>query len=118
MADGYPFTKTAGIRRAFLTSHVPNWRSLRILEIGAFDNATCVTAEADVRYLDWFSRDELVRKHRNNPKRRVEHAVEVDYVVKTSQFSEVVPRSFDVIIAHHVIEQRSSRRARQRVNRR
>jgi SAM-dependent methyltransferase len=77
----------------------------KILEIGAFDNAIFHRGlEDDVKYLDWFSKAELCEMHKNNPRRHLERAVEVDFVVKTSFFANEVAERFDLICASEVIE--------------
>lgn len=77
----------------------------RILEIGAFDNPTFRRELGDnVEYLDFFSRAELIKMHVHNPRRNPSAAVEVDHVVKSSNFAEQITPGFGCIVAHHVIE--------------
>ena len=76
-----------------------------ILEIGAMAKPTFIRDLGDdVRYLDWFSGDELRERHQNNPKRSVANIVDVDYVVKHHQFASSIPDRFDLIVAAHVVE--------------
>ena len=77
----------------------------RILEIGAFDNpAFCRELGDDMKYLDFFSRAELVKMHGHNPRRNLAAAVEADQVVKSVNLAAKVVPGFDCIAAHHVIE--------------
>jgi SAM-dependent methyltransferase len=97
-------TKIAQGRRDFLLRYRGNLKG-RILEIGAFDNPTFRRELGDeVEYLDFFSREELIEMHRNNPRRNLPAAVAVDHVVKSSDFSTKLTPGFDLIVAHHVIE--------------
>lgn len=97
-------TKMAQSRRDFLRRYRGNVTT-RILEIGAFDNPTFHRELGDeVEYLDFFSREELIEMHRNNPRRNIAAAVVVDHVVKSSDFAMKLPAKFDVVVAHHVIE--------------
>ena len=97
-------TKVAQSRRDFLRRHGLS-SSGRILEIGAFDNPTYRRELGDnVEYLDFFSREELTKMHKNNPRRHLPGAVEVDHVVKTRAFAGSITPGFDLIVAHHVIE--------------
>lgn len=92
---------TRQLRRRFAAGLV-DLGSARILEIGAMDAPTF--PERDVRYLDWFSREELVELHGHNERRRPESIVDVDYVVKRTDFSAEVPERFDLVVANHVLE--------------
>ena len=97
-------TKEAQSRRDFLRRHRGNATG-RILEVGAFDNPTFRRELGDrVEYLDFFSREELIEMHRNNPRRNPPAAVAVDHVVKSSDFSKKLTPGFDLVVAHHVIE--------------
>lgn len=75
-----------------------------ILEIGAFDHPTFTKGESNVYYCDYFSRSELKANYGKSRPRRVENAVDVDYVVKNIDFARSIDRKFDLIIANHVIE--------------
>lgn len=94
---------TPQLRRRFLSRHA-ELDGARILEIGAMDAPTFPDSDRNVRYLDWFSREELVERYRSNPRRRPEAMVEVDYVVKGREFAAAIPDRFDLVIANHVIE--------------
>jgi hypothetical protein len=97
-------TRIAQSRRDFLCRHKGSVMG-RILEIGAFDNPTFRRELGDeVEYLDFFSREDLIEMHRNNPRRNPAAAVVVDHVVKNADFSRKVSPGFDLIVAHHVIE--------------
>ena len=98
-------TTVAQTRREFLRRHSDGAVVGRILEIGAFDNPTFRRELGDqVEYLDFFSREELVEMHKGNPRRNPSAAVEVDHVVKSSDFSTKLKPGFDLIVAHHVME--------------
>lgn len=77
----------------------------KILEIGAFDSPTFITNLGDrVKYLDWFSADELFEQHKDNPRRLVSNIVDVDYVIKNHEFADEIGERFDLIAAAHVVE--------------
>ncbi|MEE4212670.1 MAG: methyltransferase domain-containing protein [Parvularcula sp.] len=101
-------TTQARQRRNFALRHVPQ-DAPRVLEIGAFDNPTFSNALGDnVRYLDYFTRDELRAMHQDNPRRRLDKAVHVDFVVKGRNIADQIQSEtnyrFDLIVANHVIE--------------
>ena len=97
-------TTVAQSRRDFLLRNRGESNG-RILEIGPLDNPTFRPELGDrVEYLDFFSRTELVKAHRNNPRRNLDAAVEVDHVVKTARFAEKISAGFACVVAHHVIE--------------
>lgn len=76
-----------------------------ILEIGAYDNPMYAKDERDVKYLDWFSTQELLQlAAHGNSNRNPERICDVDYPVKEKRFSRQVNRKFGLIIANHVIE--------------
>jgi SAM-dependent methyltransferase len=76
-----------------------------VLEIGPFDSPAFIKDRGDnVRYLDWFSADELFEQHKDNPKRLVSNIVEVDYVIKSHHFAGQIDDRFDMIFAAHVVE--------------
>lgn len=88
-------------RREFVKARV-DLDGSAILEVGAMDSPTF--PELDVRYLDWFSRDELQAMIAGNPNRIPERVVEPDYIVKDKEIGRSVSDSFDVVIANHVLE--------------
>jgi SAM-dependent methyltransferase len=92
-------------RQQFLAGHL-NVAKLSVLEIGALDSPMWLGAEAPkrLRYLDWYSSEELYEMHKDKPNRNWDRAVEVDYVVKDKAFSRHIPERFDLVVAHHVIE--------------
>lgn len=94
---------TRARRRRFIARNV-DVSATRFLEIGAMDSPTFVNAGVDVSFLDWFSRDELLERHGENPRRNPERIVEVDHVVKSPRFSEEIDERFDAVIANHVLE--------------
>jgi hypothetical protein len=95
--------KTALRRRAFIEERAGP--AGRVLEIGAFDNPTFRREAGDhVRYLDYFSTEELRVAHAGNPRRDPAGAVDVDFVVKSSDFAGVVAGPYDLAVANHVVE--------------
>jgi hypothetical protein len=91
-------------RREFLERHLPEVLERPILEIGAADNPTFWPDEGPIRYLDVYSREELLHQYRSNPRRNPDHLVPVDYVTRSGLPDEVVTDRFSLIIANHVIE--------------
>lgn len=89
-------------RRRLLFRHV-DVKSRRGLEIGPYLQPTVRKDEGDVRYLDFYSSEELAAKEQD---RRARGAVipTVDYVVKSDDYHRYVPDQFDYVIANHVIE--------------
>lgn len=97
-------TQSAKLRRSIALQNIATPKP-KVLEIGAFDNATFHPSLGDdVRYLDFFSTDELREMHKNNPRRRHDALVDIDYVVKSHHFAPVIDQKFDLIVANHVIE--------------
>lgn len=91
-------------RRAFLLEHVA-LSDARVLEIGALNSPTLAGFEGvSVAYADWFSHEELVRRHADNPRRRPGDIVKPTYVVKDKRWSSVIREEFDLVIANHVFE--------------
>lgn len=78
--------------------------SAQILEIGALDNPTFHKAEANIFYLDWFSKAELYLKHQYNNPQKAKNLVEIDFVIKDKNFHKHINQKFDLVIANHVIE--------------
>ncbi|MFK8022197.1 MAG: methyltransferase domain-containing protein [Pseudomonadales bacterium] len=76
----------------------------RILEIGVADDPTFFKSEADVYYMDWFSYEELYKKLVVTRPKKAANLVEVDFVIKDSEFTKSFDEPFDLIIANHVIE--------------
>jgi len=104
IADGLPaLTGTARARRALLTSVIGN-DSRSILEIGALDNPTFLPSEGEVHYLDYFSTAQLKKNLCGTSNRALERLVDVTYVLNGTTMREVVDRTFDLVIANHVIE--------------
>lgn len=96
-------SQIARARRAYIRSSIKKIGN--ILELGAFDNPTFRRELGDdVRYLDWFSRDELIEMHGNNPRRNPGRVVDVDYVVRDHSFAPHIDLRFSLISACHVIE--------------
>ena len=73
------------------------------LEIGAYFRPTVTDPAIEMKYLDFYSTEELREqavKSGDNP----EEIVHVDYVVAGEDYRNVVDRTFDFIIANHVFE--------------
>ena len=97
-------TKVAQNRRDFLCRHRGDVLD-RILEIGAFDNPTSPSGTGDrVEVSRFLLREELIAMHRDNRRGNLSAAVEVDHVVKSSDFATKLTPGFDLVVAHHVIE--------------
>lgn len=95
--------KTALRRRGFIEAR--SGPAGRVLEIGAFDNPTFRREAGDhVRYLDYFSAEELRAAHAGNARRDLAATVAVDYVVKSNDFAAAVEGPYDLVVANHVIE--------------
>jgi SAM-dependent methyltransferase len=91
------------VRRRFLESHLEIDGKM-ILEVGALGTPLVPKAfNCTVRYLDWFSREELVASHVETGL-DVDTFVNVDYVIKSKRFSATIPERFDLVIANHVVE--------------
>lgn len=92
------------VRVRFLERHL-SLNGKRALEIGALDVPTLRQHDGlTVRYLDWFSREELVAIHANDKTPKTDTIVNVDYVAKSKRFSAGITERFDLIVANHVIE--------------
>ncbi|BCQ25586.1 methyltransferase domain-containing protein [Caballeronia sp. NK8] len=72
------------------------------LELGPYDQPTVFKTEAQVRYLDWKNREQLVREC-SHPD-LIEHIPEIDYVVSSNRYGDYISDKFDYIIANHVME--------------
>jgi len=97
-------TKQALQRRNYIDKII-NTTGLSILEFGAFDNPTFRREMGDsVWYIDYFSSDELKEMHNDNPRRNFDLLVDVDYVVKSHDFTADIEKKFDLLVANHVIE--------------
>lgn len=89
-------------RRSYLFRHVSVSRQ-RGLEIGPYLQPTVRKDEGDVRYLDFYSTEELAaREQERRPAGTV--IPTVDYVVKSDDYWRYVPDQFDYVIANHVVE--------------
>lgn len=89
-------------RRSHLFRHIAVARH-RGLEIGPYLQPTVRKDEGDVRYLDFYSTEELAAFEQDRrPKGTV--IPTVDYVVKSDDYWRYVPDRFDYLIANHVIE--------------
>ncbi|TDY25743.1 methyltransferase family protein [Paraburkholderia sp. BL6665CI2N2] len=72
------------------------------LEIGPYDQPTVFKSEADVRYLDWKDREQLVRECTHPD--MIADIPEIDYVVHSNRYGEYISDKFDYVIANHVME--------------
>ena len=100
-ASPAPFRDLRDFRRSALDRHVE--LPCRILEVGAYCEPTVDPSEAAVKFLDYYSTEELAamaRKQGGDP----EAVVPVDYVCRTDHYAEVVDETFDAVIANHVFE--------------
>ena len=100
-ADDAPFRDLRHFRRSVLDRCVD--LPCRILEVGAYCAPTVDPSEAAVKFLDFYSTDELeamARKSGEDPAA----VVSVDYVCRTDHYPEVVNETFDAVIANHVFE--------------
>lgn len=88
------------IRRALLL----RWIDLRGtgLEIGPYDQPTVCKTEADIRYLDWQTREQLVAQCAHPE--LAGQIPETDYLVESDDYGRYVDRTFDYVIANHVLE--------------
>lgn len=89
-------------RRSYLLRHI-DVATAKGLEIGPYVNPTVRKDEGDIRYLDFYSTEELQAKEQD---RRAKGVVipHVDYVVKSDDYYRHVEDRFDYVIANHVIE--------------
>jgi len=85
-------------RLNFLNERIVLNEQNAILEIGALNHP--LLPSNNVKYLDWFSTEELTEMYPH----RAKNIQPIDYVVKTLNFSEHVKDKFDLAIACHVIE--------------
>lgn len=90
-------------RRRFLARALAG-QDLKILEIGALDGPTFQPDEGNVRFADFFTQEESIARHRNNPKRRWDRIVPVDYVLRDTSLPDAVTEAPELIVANHVIE--------------
>lgn len=75
-------------RRQFIAKNL-DISGRNVVEIGALDTPTILaTDDAIVRYIDWFSREEMTVRHAKNSKRNIDNLVPVDYVVKTKRWRQ------------------------------
>lgn len=72
------------------------------LELGPYDQPTVFKSEAQVRYLDWKNREQLVRECTHPD--LIEQIPEIDYVVESNRYGDYISDKFDYIIANHVME--------------
>lgn len=98
-----PISQIANMRRRYFASLGQPFG--KILELGAFGNPVFHRELGDdVKYLDWFSRQELIEMHKGNVNRDFNRMVDIDFVVKDHHFSPYIKERFDLISASHVIE--------------
>jgi predicted SAM-dependent methyltransferase len=74
------------------------------LEIGPFDKPLVDRSTARVHYIDYFDVENLRKKAIKNANRNENNVVELDYVLKGRQISEVVTNKYDYVVASHVLE--------------
>ena len=96
-----PFLHLRHFRRRVLDQYVD--LPCRILEVGAYCRPTVDPSEGAVKFLDYYSTDELAamaRKSGDDPAT----VVTVDYVCRSDHYIDVVDETFDAVIANHVFE--------------
>jgi SAM-dependent methyltransferase len=91
-------------RRARIITDHSDLSTAEILEIGASDDPTFFKGEANIFFMDWFSREELFKKFKKTRPARANKLADVDYVIKDNKFSHHIQKKFDLIIANHVVE--------------
>ncbi len=91
-------------RQAFIKRHVKDLAGCSILEIGALDSPTFSPQQYRVKFLDFASKEQLLRENPGNPRYTEERLVEVDYVVNSTAYSKYITDQFDLVIANHAIE--------------
>ena len=100
-AEDESFLNLNYFRRSVLDRHAEF--PCRVLEVGAYCSPTVDSSEADVRFLDYYTTEELrdkARKAGDDPA----SVVNVDYVCRTDDYGESVGETFDLLIACHVFE--------------
>jgi SAM-dependent methyltransferase len=88
------------LRRTQLLKHID--LSGKGLEIGPYGYPTVYKSEADISYLDWKTRDQLVAECSSPDE--IDSIPETDYLVSSNDYRQYVPNTFDYIIANHVLE--------------
>jgi SAM-dependent methyltransferase len=107
MSDSSQFSVDKSVnakRRASIIADHCDLSTVRILEIGASDDPTFFKGEANIFFMDWFSREELFTRFEKTRPARASKLVDVDYVVKGNEFNHLIEKKFDLIIANHVVE--------------
>ena len=99
--DDVFFHDLTHFRRSVLDQHIVF--PCRVLEVGAFNAPTIDPSEAEVKFLDYYTTEELESMARTNGGDPTP-VVSVDYVCRTDNYNEVVSETFDVLIANHVLE--------------
>ena len=99
--DDVFFHDLTHFRRSVLDQHIVF--PCRVLEVGAFNAPTIDPSEAEVKFLDYYTTEELESMARTNGG-DLTPVVSVDYVCRTDNYNEVVSETFDVLIANHVLE--------------
>ena len=96
-------SETTFRRRRFIEKH-SNLSGAKLLEIGPLAFPTYSADEADIKYMDWCSAEELRERFKEDPNVEVKEIVDVDYVIKQKSFSKLIDDKFDLIIGSHTIE--------------
>lgn len=96
-------SRISNLRRQYVSNL--RWPFGAVLELGPFDNPVFSRKIGDeVKYLDWFSKEELAEMHKSNPNRNFDRLPEIDFVVKDHQFAQYIGERFDLISGSHVLE--------------
>lgn len=75
------------------------------LELGPLYNPVVTKDEANIRYLDHMSYDDLKKKYGKDPGVPLDQLVPIDYVLKDNSLQKTFKgKTFDYVIACHVIE--------------
>jgi len=90
-------------RRSFLRDYLDP-QALEGLEIGPLDKPVVLKSQGSIKYLDYLSYDELLKRHEHEGTRTSEIVAPDLVVPPKKRLSEVIGEDFDYIIACHVIE--------------
>ena len=99
MANIAPVERRRKILKQFIDTS-----QLKGLEIGPYDRPIVLKEMGYIKYLDYFTKEELIEKAPNTIARVVDEVVDVDFVIRDSTIPEKVNEQFDYVVASHVIE--------------
>lgn len=78
--------------------------SKKILEIGPLHAPLFKRPLHNVKYIDFFSREELKVNYKNDINLDVNNIPFIDYVIKNNKYNEVINETFDYCVSSHNIE--------------